>query len=357
VTTLLIVSSFAPIPSYAADWNWISLGGATIESPAVTGIYDGSTGNHERIDIVVRGSDNGIYHKFYDWSVGWSGWTSLGGSTSDKPAIAYADYSYKDTLHVVVRGMNNALYHKKFDIATSTWDSSWTWIDPIAEPWYAGSAPVLVPFSNGNLILVFRGTDNYLYYARWEDYWVNFAGKTWLQGQTPDEPAVNVYGDQIHIVVRGMDDGLYWRNGSLLNYESLGTILWASSWTSLPGSTLSPPTLTNNNLVVRGTDNAIYYKYFDQINGYWTGWTALGGATTSRPALWISDGPLVVWYLYARGTDNGIYRRTAWWTGGIFYWDTWESMQGQTSAAPSIDAGNLVVRGTDDTPYILQWWS
>jgi hypothetical protein len=363
LVSLLTLLSFGSIP-VDASYSWTSLGGLTISSPAVTGIYRADTGGHVRVDVVVRGSDNGVYHRYYNWTTGWSSWISLNGKTLDQPAVAYAQYNYKDTLHVVVRGMDNALYYKKFDIASATWDASWTKLDPIAEAWYAGSAPVLVKYSGtlgDNLLLFFRGTNNYLYYARWHNYWANFAGKTWLKGQTPDIPAVNVYGETIHIVVRGMDNGIYYKNGSLLGLESTGTIDWSASWQKLPGSTLSAPTLVRGegiysmlSLIVRGSDNAIYLKwYYDSLNS-WTPWDPWGGKTTERPALWISPGPVGgVWYLYVRGTDNGVYRRYAYFQGGIWKKGAWTYMNGKTSSAPTIDQSYLCVRGTNNVPYLI----
>jgi hypothetical protein len=361
LVSLLTLVAFTPIP-VDASYSWTSLGGLTISSPAVTGIYNAATGGHVRVDVVVRGSDNGVYHRYYNWTTGWSSWISLNGKTLDQPAVAYAQYNYKDTLHVVVRGMDNRLYHKKFDIAASTWDASWTLLDPIAEPWYAASAPLLVKYSDSlgdGLLLFFRATDNYIRYAYWQNNWKLYAGKTWMMGQTPDVPAVNVYGYTIHVAVRGMDNGIYYKNGSLLNLPYW--IDWSSSWQKIPGSTLSAPTLARGeyeysmlSLVVRGSDNAIYLKwYYDAFNS-WTPWDPWGGATTERPALWISPGPVGgIWYLYVRGMDNGVYRRYAYFTGGIWNKGAWTYMNGKTSSAPTIDQSYVCVRGTNNVPYLI----
>jgi hypothetical protein len=57
-----------------------------------------------RLDVVVRGMDNGIYHASYVGT--WSGWESLGGSTVDAPTLAVEEKG----LHVFVRGTDNGVY-------------------------------------------------------------------------------------------------------------------------------------------------------------------------------------------------------------------------------------------------------
>jgi hypothetical protein len=350
LVALLTSLFFVAVPVNAA-YSWSYLDGATVDSPAVVGIYG------ERVDVIVRGTDNGVHHKYWTSTGGWSGWINLHGSTVDKPAVAYADYEYKDTLHVVVRGTNNALYHKKFDIASATWDSSWTWLDPIAEPWLAASAPALTTFDyNGEcLFMIFRGQDNYLRYAWFQDYWRGFAGKTWLDGLTTDIPAVATYDNKIQLVVRGMDDSIYYREGTPEN----AYIQWSASWEKLPGTTLSAPTLWADDyyglhLFVRGSNNAVYWR---DIYSDMTSWISLGGATCDRPAFWIEPESIWRgdWCLNIRGMNNEVYRKYRVWNydSSTYEWETvWTPMNGQTLSAPDTDNYCLIVRGTNNGVYM-----
>jgi hypothetical protein len=351
----LISLSFVPVPVNAA-YSWSSLDGATVTSPAVAGMYG------ERVDVVVRGGDNGVYHKYWTSTGGWSNWISLNGKTADTPAVAYTTYPNQESFHVVVRGLNNKIYHKKFDLASNTWDSGWNLIEPAAEPWNTPSTPALVStYRNGYscLFLLMRGQDNYLRYVWYDghyEYWTGYAGKTWLMGLTKDTPAVAAYNGQIQIVVRGMDDGIYHRWGT----PESSYIQWnVEGWIKLPGSTISAPTLWGDDyyglhLFVRGSNNVIYWWDFSSDKTWFVG---LGGATCDRPAFWIE--PVSIWRgdwcLFVRGMDNGIYRKYLVWNcdDGEYEWEpVWTFMNGHTLSAPAVDNYCLVVRGTNDGIYM-----
>jgi len=52
-------------------WSgWNNLGGVTVSAPAAVA----SSAN--RLDLWVRGTDNGLQHKFWQPSTGWSGWSA-----------------------------------------------------------------------------------------------------------------------------------------------------------------------------------------------------------------------------------------------------------------------------------------
>ena len=362
VTLVALLTSlfFVPVPVHAA-YSWSDMGGATIDSPAVAGTVDG-----ERVDVVVRGTDNRIWHKYWTSTGGWSSWIDLHGETPDKPAVAYTLYNFDppgqlDLFHVVVRGMNNKIYHKKLVLSTNTWDTSWTIVEPPTIPWTTSSTPALTTFYYMNdwyLFCLIRGQDNNLYYAwydGWSQYWGWYAGASWLNGQTKDVPAVATFNNKIYVVVRGMDDGIYFRGGT----PDYAYINWVSSWEKLPGKTLSAPTLWANDyhypqLFVRGLNNAIYWW---ELLSDRTWWISLGGATNDRPAFWIE--PPVIHHgdmcLVVRGTDNGVWRKYNVWNYDYnkYVWEAvWTPMNGQTLSAPAIDNYCLFVRGTNNRIYM-----
>jgi len=97
--------SYPPGVPRGSQWsNWESLGGVLSSAPDVCSWGPG------RLDGFVRGTDNALYHKWYDGR--WSDWESLGGVlTSDPSAVSWGS----GRIDVFVRGSDNALYHKWYD--------------------------------------------------------------------------------------------------------------------------------------------------------------------------------------------------------------------------------------------------
>src|SRR5581483_7891113 len=86
----------------AADWSgWESLGGV------LTSGADVSSWGSGRLDVFVRGTDNALWHKWYDGS--WHDWESLGGVLTSDPSVASWG---SGRLDVFVRGLDSVLWHK-----------------------------------------------------------------------------------------------------------------------------------------------------------------------------------------------------------------------------------------------------
>lgn len=94
--------------------SWTSLGGPTggqmLGQPAVYGSAGG------RVDVFVRGTDNGAYQRTFDGS-SWGAWVSLGGLLTDSPSVAYTG---PDSWKLFVRGVDGQIYWRT---ATSGWAS------------------------------------------------------------------------------------------------------------------------------------------------------------------------------------------------------------------------------------------
>ena len=159
---------------------------------ATFAINTGSTGS---ADLVVRGADNTVYYRSYDFaSDTWGGWVGLPGSTLDSPAAVVCG----NELHIVVRGMDGeSLYHGYVDLNSNVF-SGWSWISGTTP-----SPPTLA--SNGNAVaLVVRGADNSVYYCvysvqarSWGDW------RVFASGSTCDKVAAVMEGDVLTVVVRG----------------------------------------------------------------------------------------------------------------------------------------------------------
>jgi hypothetical protein len=136
-------------------WSpWYS-GGATLSSPAVAAGYG-------RADIIVRGTDNGIYYRAWT-EAGLTPWVRLPGATPDRPLAfhrrCYSPIEDSTFLELIVRGTDNGIYHKTLDLYTGQW-TGWTQI-PGATP----STPSSISLWGYALVLAVRGTDNGIYFA------------------------------------------------------------------------------------------------------------------------------------------------------------------------------------------------
>ncbi len=245
---------------------------------ATFAINTGSTGS---ADLVVRGADNTVYYRSYDFaSDTWGGWVGLPGSTLDSPAAVVCG----NELHIVVRGMDGeSLYHGYVDLNSNVF-SGWSWISGTTP-----SPPTLA--SNGNVVaLVVRGADNSVYYCvysvqarSWGDW------RVFASGSTCDKVAAVMEGDVLTVVVRGYSASDLSAQNSLWQ-ASVNVVSGVfSGWSWIPGSVTSSPTLAawqNGNgycMVVRGSDNSIYINQY--TDGAWQGWAGLpDGSTYESPA-------------------------------------------------------------------------
>src|SRR5882724_8138015 len=132
-------------PEQATAWHsWEDLGGIITEGPAVSSWSPG------RLDCFVKGSDNALWHKWYN--NGWSDWESLGGTFDGQPAAVSWDFGRIDCF---VRGMDNALWHKWYNNGWSNWESLGGAID---------YEPAAVSWDNGRIDCFVRGMDNALWH-------------------------------------------------------------------------------------------------------------------------------------------------------------------------------------------------
>ena len=137
-------------------------------------------------------------------------------------------------MHISVRGsVNDQIWFSKLVLPSGTF-SGWTLLSGTTP-----STPVLTSNST-HLCLVVRGSNNGIYYR-----WCTIASDAWTDwiafafGSTPDTPAATITGDNLQIVVRGMNYDEIW-HGTL----NLLTSEW-SGWTQLDGATPSKPVLAS----------------------------------------------------------------------------------------------------------------
>ncbi len=203
-------------------------------------------------------------------------------------------------------------------------------------------------FNPPSTYLVIRGTDNSIYYRGYNptsNSWENWSAIPY--GSTLDGPASTLVGDQLFVVVRGVNYDQIWFSYINLTDSSF------SGWTLLNGATPSAPTLTSNGtalcLVVRGETNSIWYRFCDIASRVWGEWFSLpDGATRDTPAAALLEGTLQVtvrgvnydqiWHCYVNLSDNTF--------------EGWTLLNGATPSAPTLITNGttlcLVVRGETD---------
>jgi subtilisin family serine protease len=207
--------------------------------------------------------------------------------------------------------------------------------------WLLGLSPVY---------LVVRGSNNGIYCRTYDPVsgsWDSWVG---LPGSSPDSPAAVVVGNELHLVVRGMNGGQIWHC-----YKNLNDNVF-SPWELLDGSTPSAPALTANSthvcLVVRGNNNVIYYRFYDIATRVWGDWVGVpNGSTLSTPAVALVDGALQV---VVRGSNNNQI-----WHGTMNLetksFSGWTLLSGATPSPPTLTANStslcLVVRGNNNVIY------
>ncbi len=264
-------------------WSgWENLGGILSSGIGV------SSWAANRLDCFVRGTDNAMYHKWWNGS-NWSGWENLGGILASAPtAVSWGE----NRIDTFVRGTDNAMWHKWWN--GSTW-SGWENLGGVLTSGIGVSS-----WAANRLDCFVRGTDN----AMWHKWWNGSIWSDWenLGGVLMSAPAAVSWGpNRIDTFVRGTDNAMWhkWWNGSTWSgWEKLGGVLTSgigvSSWAA-----------NRLDCFVRGTDNAMWHKWWD--GSVWRGWENLGGILSSAPAA-VSWGSNRI-DTFVRGTDNGMWHK------------------------------------------------
>ncbi|HVH15543.1 MAG TPA: alkaline phosphatase family protein [Candidatus Angelobacter sp.] len=202
------------------QWSsWTGLGGGTLSTPALV-----ATPSLNRLDVVIRGTDNGIYHMAMTGG-SWSRvWDSPGGATFYKPA-AVSDGS---ALQVVVTGTDQGVWYTSFNLNSASW-ARWTILSGTAS-----ASPALAIDSNGTINLVIRGTDSSIWHKS------KPSGGSWSAwdsagGITLASPAAVQLGSEVVVVVTGIDNAIW------VNQFGSG---W-QGWKPLGGTAFSPPSLSS----------------------------------------------------------------------------------------------------------------
>jgi serine protease AprX len=266
-----------------AGWsNWEDLSGVI-----TAGVAAASWGAN-RLDCFVKGTDNGLWHKWWD-GVRWNGWEGLGGILDDTPAAVSWGPNRIDCF---ARGMDNHMWHKWWD--GSGW-RGWEDLGGIIT-----SGPAVCSWGSNRLDCFAKGTDNGLWHKWWDGTrWNGWEG---LGGTLDNEPAAVSWGpNRIDCFARGMDNHMWhkwWDGSAWRGWEDLGGIITSGPAVCSWGS-------NRLDCFAKGTDNGLWHKWWDGTR--WNGWEGLGGVMDSTPGA-VSWGQGRI-DCFARGMDNHMWHK------------------------------------------------
>ena len=247
------------------------------------------------------------------------------GNTSSAPAAVVSGHT-GNTIDLLVRGSDQALWHCEYDIVTES--CSW-------ENGGGGgmllAAPAVVSPAVGEFDVYAILSDNLVYKRSWNGSWPS----AWVPVDDPSywepldsvvpipelaAPAVTLRGGKVDLFRLGPDNTLRWRHYNGTQWES---------WQNLGGMLASGPaavplSLDSTQVFARGADEALWTRTY---SGSWGAWKRVeldgmpeGVTIASSPsAVSPSVGQIDV---YVRGSDNHLwkvhYNGSTWgtWTGG-----------------------------------------
>jgi len=206
----------------SAKWlGFVNLGGACFSSPSAVA-WNGS-----REDIFVRGSDNALWHLYWNWNTSWSKWESLGGIITSPPLTVSAEEGWLD---IFVLGMGNSFCWRGFRQVWMSWDC-------ISENLTFESIPSATVIGSKRVDAVGLASDDHTYHksltdTSWSTNWDDLGGP--LNGAPVAASFAPNKGSVLGI---GMDNDLYIGSWDSLTFNWEGS----STWSSLGGDFITLP--------------------------------------------------------------------------------------------------------------------
>ncbi len=324
---IAVAGTFIAAPTAQA---WENLGGVLTSNTSCT------TWSANRIDCFARGTDNAMWHRWWNGSA-WGGWETLGGViTTDPNCVSWGP----NRIDCFARGTDNALWHRWWN--GSAW-GGWESLGGVIT-----GPPECVSWGANRIDCFAKGTDN----AMWHRWWNGSAWCGWesLGGViTSNLSCTSWSANRIDCFARGTDNAMYhrWWSGSAWGgWESLGGVINMApecvSWSA-----------NRIDCFARGGGNAMYHRWWN--GSAWGGWESLGGVITSEISCTTWSANRID--CFARGTDNAMWHR--WWNGSA--WGGWESLGGVITTRPecvswSANRIDCFARGTDNGLY-HRWWN
>ncbi len=247
------------------------------------------------VSIIAIDSDTTAI-KYGSWyPPGFYGFTALGGSSTEVPAMAV----FTGREYMAVKGaMTNKIFLRYQD-STGTW-TSWGILSG-----GTSKSPALAGFNN-RLYMVVKGAATYNIWLRsmdgsgdWDSSWAL------ISGETAEAPALAVFNNRLYLFVKGVAT-------DAISYRSMDPSGVWDGWSILSGGATNKPIALaafNNRLYlfVKGAaTNDIFYQSMD-ASETWSSGMRLSGQTTEAPSVTVLGDRL---YVAVKGaaTDNAFIR-------------------------------------------------
>jgi IPT/TIG domain len=229
--------------------SWESMDGAITSSVSAV-----SWGNLDRIDLFGRGTDQALWHKWWNGTA-WSGWESLGGVLNAGPV---ATSWGPGRLDVFVRGSDNELWHRSF-AGDSSGAGTWSGWEPLGGAFGASSEPGAVSWGRDRIDVFVRGTDSALWHRWWNaTQWGGWESLGGALAGSPDAASAGL-GD-LEVYALGAGSNLYHRafSGIWLGWRAEGPFWSGGSWAYDPGVVSQGGPLGVDTVEV-GSDGGVYH--------------------------------------------------------------------------------------------------
>ena len=269
------------LPSPPHQWyGFENLGGALTSRPNAV------SWAKNRIDVVVRGLDSAVHHKWWNGTA-WLGWENLGGLIQGAPAIcSWA----KGRLDVFAVGLNHHMWHKYYSNGWSSWkDIGGTF----------SSEPACVSWGKNRIDIFARGINGSLKHKWWDGAWHGWED---LGGVLIGAPAVSSWASgRLDVFARGMNSHLFhkWWNGTTWSaWEDLGNTIHGSPAAESWGA-------NRIDVFYPGSNSNMYHKWWN--GSTWSGEENLGGTLSS-------DVGVASWAVgrldtFVMGTDSSMFHK------------------------------------------------
>ncbi|MGE5221073.1 MAG: C1 family peptidase [Omnitrophica WOR_2 bacterium] len=266
-------------------WHgWEDLGGVIIGPPAV------ASWSQNRLDCFARGTDNHMYHKWWDGNQ-WHAWENLGGALASSPAVASWG---PNRLDCFARGTDNHMWHMWWD------GKKWNGWENLGGG--LTSAPAVAAYGPNRLDCFVKGGENHL----WHKCWDGAQWRDWedLGGTITSAPAVAARAAQI------LDIFALGEKNQLVHMGGDGDSHWTADWEDLGGEWYSAPAVASwgidrMDIFAANPDNHLLHMPW--VNGQWEAWEDLGGLILEAPgtAAW---GPNRL-DVFTTGADNHMWHK------------------------------------------------
>lgn len=215
-----------------------------------------------RFDVVVRGPEGLIYHKWYDESAnlpgGWSDWAALGAPPVGAASSPTVTSPGNGVLQMFVRGNDNQIWYDHWTQGQGSAPGGWSGWNVVPNTGNATWAPAVTNGSDALPDLFYTGTDRAVWYTH------QLSSGAWtspvsLGGQANASPAATTTaGGRIQLVIHTADGRVHLRFAdSSTNWIGWGT--FANTDTSM-GPAVSTDDAGNFNMFLRGCCEGTMYR-------------------------------------------------------------------------------------------------